>query len=173
MSSLGVAPDFIISFHSNPLRNGTILLLFLGFESLDPESLVRRSMPFSRGSSQPRDFIHVSYVSCICRQVLYHLRHLGSPFSVSRNIIKDFKMQGDKGCESHSVVPDPLRPHGLYSPWNSPCQNTGVGSLSLLQGIFPTQESNQSVLHCRWILYQLSYQGSLKYSVTSLQRRSI
>ena len=91
-----------------------------------------------------------------------------------------------------------LRPHGLYSPWNSPDQNTGVGSLSLLQGIFPTQRSNrlpalqvdslpieppgkpkntgvgslsllqgifptqelnQGLLHCREILYQLSYQG--------------
>ena len=41
-------------------------------------------------------------------------------------------------------------------------KNTGVGSLSLLQGIFPTQESNQGLLHCRWILYQLSYQGSPK-----------
>ena len=40
-------------------------------------------------------------------------------------------------------------------------KNTGVGSLSLLQGIFPTQESNQGLSHCRWILYQLSYQGSL------------
>ena len=39
-------------------------------------------------------------------------------------------------------------------------KNTRVGSLSLLQGIFPTQESNQGLLHCRWIIYQLSYQGS-------------
>ena len=39
---------------------------------------------------------------------------------------------------SRSVVSDSLRPHRLYSPWNSPGQNTGVGSLSLLQGIFPT-----------------------------------
>ena len=39
-------------------------------------------------------------------------------------------------------------------------KNTGVGSLSLLKWIFLTQESNQSLLHCRWILYQLSYQGS-------------
>ena len=54
-----------------------------------------------------------------------------------------------------------LRPHGLYSPWNSPGQNTGVGSLSLLQGIFPTQGLNWGLLHCRWILYQLSYQGIL------------
>ena len=92
-----------------------------------------------------------------------------------------------------------LRPH-RYSPWNCLGQNTGVGSLSLLQGtfpnpgikpkspalqsdslpaepqgkskdtgvgsqsllqwIFPTQEFNQGLLHCRWIFYQLSYQGS-------------
>ena len=46
------------------------------------------------------------------------------------------------------------------SPWNSPGQNTGVGSLLLLQQIFPTQESNWGLLHCRQIFYQLSYQGS-------------
>ena len=46
-----------------------------------------------------------------------------------------------------------LRPRGLYSPWNSPGQNTGVGSLSLLQGIFPTHGLNPSHLHCRWILF--------------------
>ena len=40
-------------------------------------------------------------------------------------------------------------------------KNTGVGSLSLLQQIFLTQESNWGLLHCRWILYQLSYQGNL------------
>ena len=43
-----------------------------------------------------------------------------------------------KWSEIFSVVSDSLRPHRLYSPWNSPGQNTGVGSLSLLQGIFPT-----------------------------------
>ena len=91
-------------------------------------------------------------------------------------------------------MPNSLWPHGLYGPCNSPGQNTGMGSLSLLQGIFPTQrsnpgrfftswakrkpkntgvgslsllqqifltqESNQVLLYCRWILYQLSYQGS-------------
>ena len=96
---------------------------------------------------------------------------------------------------------DSLLLHGLYSPRNSLGQNTGVGSLSLLQGIFPTlgikprspalqadsspaepqvkpkntgvgsgsflqqifptQELNQGLLHCRWILYQLNYQGAL------------
>ena len=62
--------------------------------------------------------------------------------------------------ENRSVVSVSLRPRGLYSPWNSPGQNTGVGSLSLLQGIFPTQGLNPGLLHCRQILYRLSHQGS-------------
>ena len=52
-----------------------------------------------------------------------------------------------------------LWPHRLYSPWNSPGQDTGVGSLSLLQGIFPTQGSNLGLMHCRQILYQLNNKG--------------
>ena len=64
-----------------------------------------------------------------------------------------------KWSESHSVVSDSLLSHWLYSPWNSPGQDTGVGSLSLLQGIFPTQVLNPGLLHCRQIPYQLSYQG--------------
>ena len=67
-----------------------------------------------------------------------------------------------KSGESRSVVSDSLRPHGLYSPWNSPGQNTGVGSLSILQGIFPTQGSSPGLPRCRRILYQLSHQGSLE-----------
>ena len=51
-------------------------------------------------------------------------------------------------------------PWTIYSPWNSPGQNTKVGSFSLLQGIFPTQGSNPGFLHCRQILYQLSHKGS-------------
>ena len=58
------------------------------------------------------------------------------------------------------VTSDSLQPHGQYSPWNSPGQNTGVGSLSLLQGIFSTQGSNPGLSHCRQILYQLSHKGS-------------
>ena len=65
-----------------------------------------------------------------------------------------------KWSESRSVVSDFLWPHGLYSPWNALGQNTGVGSLSLLQGIFPTQGSNPGLSHCRQILYQLSHKGS-------------
>ena len=65
-----------------------------------------------------------------------------------------------KESESRSVVSDSLRPHRLHSPWNSPSQNTGVGSIPLLQGIFPTQGSNPGLPHCRQILYQLSHEGS-------------
>ena len=104
-----------------------------------------------------------------------------------------------KWSEIHSVVSDSLWSHGLYSPWNSPGKNTGVGSLSFLQGssqsrdqiqvsasqadslpaepqgkpknigvgslslpqwIFSPQELNWGLLHCRQVLYQLSYQGS-------------
>ena len=62
--------------------------------------------------------------------------------------------------ESHSVVSDSLWPHGVYSPWNPPDQNTRVGSLSLLQGVFPSQGWNPGLLHCRQVLYHLSHQGS-------------
>ena len=54
-------------------------------------------------------------------------------------------------CESHSVMSDSLRPHGLCSPWNSPGQNTGVGRLFLLQG-----SSQPCLLYCVLILNQLS-----------------
>ena len=66
------------------------------------------------------------------------------------------------GCESESrsVMSNSWRPHGLHNPWNSPDQNTGVGSHSLLQGFFLTQGSNPGLWHYRQILYQLSHQGS-------------
>ena len=51
-------------------------------------------------------------------------------------------------------------PLGLLCPWNSPGQNIGVGSPSLFQEIFPTQESNSDLLHCRQTLYHLSHRSS-------------
>ena len=50
--------------------------------------------------------------------------------------------------------------HELYSPWKSLDRNIRISILSLLQGIFPTQGLNPGLLHCRWILYQLSHKGS-------------
>ena len=60
-----------------------------------------------------------------------------------QSLVKELKSHKPKWSESRSVMSRSLRPHGLYSPWNSPGQNTGVGSRSLLQGIFPTQGLNQ------------------------------
>ena len=64
--------------------------------------------------------------------------------------------------ESRSAMSDSFRPHGLYSPWNSPGLTTGVGSFSLLQGIFPTQGSNSGLSHSRWILLPAEPQGKPK-----------
>ena len=85
--------------------------------------------------------------------------HLGSPDAATLNVTEFSE------SESHSVVSDSLQPHGLYSPWDSPGQNTGMGSLSLLQGIFPTQGLNLGLLFSRQILYQLSHKGSLRILV--------
>ena len=77
----------------------------------------------------------------------------------------------ERESESHSVVSNSLWPHGLYSSWNSPGQNTGLGKLSLLQGNL----TNPGLLHCRWILYQLSHKGNplVAYTVFKLKKLSI
>ena len=75
--------------------------------------------------------------------------------------------------KSCSIVSDSLRPHGLYNPWNSPGQNTGVGSLSLLQGIIPTQGSNLGLLHRRQVLYHLSHQESSSQMLAAAAAKSL
>ena len=73
------------------------------------------------------------------------------------NVEKTFFTINSEVTQSCPTLWDPM---DLHSPWNFSGQNTGVGSLSLLQGIFPTQGSNLGLLHCRHILYQLSHKGS-------------
>ena len=91
-------------------------------------------------------FFCVAAISLLCASIYFYLTDC---------ITENLKMIS-RESESHSVVSDSLRPHELYSPWNSPGQNTEVGSLSLLQGMFPTQGSNPGLSHCRQILYQSS-----------------
>ena len=67
-----------------------------------------------------------------------------------------------KLSENCSVVSDSATPWAIHSSWNSPGQNTGAGSLSLLQGIFPTQGLNLDLMHCRWILYRAEPPGKPK-----------
>ena len=152
-------------------------------------------------------FFPLSFIAIVVVQLLSGvtlcdprgLQHNRFPYpSLSPSLFKLMSIESES--ESCSVMSDSLKPHGLYglyySPWNSPGQNTGVGSrslfqeifptriepssptlqadslpaeppgkpkntregsLSLFQQIFPNQESNPGLLHCRWILYQLSY----------------
>ena len=92
--------------------------------------------------------------------LLYYWVTWAKYLAVQRLGFPTYKSQNSTESESRSVVCDCLQPQGQYSPWNCPGQNTGVGSLSLLQGILPTQGSNPGLLHCRHILYQLSHKRS-------------
>ena len=83
-------------------------------------------------------------------------------FSFSISLCNEYSrlISFENESEICSVMSTCLWPHGLYSRRNSPGQNAGVSSLSLLQGSFPTQGSNPGLLHCKWILYQLRHKGS-------------
>ena len=105
---------------------------------------------FSKSGRWYTAFIKLSQLFFCLEKLLFYLHFLKNPFAGYRML----------ESESHSVMSDSLRPHGLYSPWNSPGQKTGVGSRSLSQGIFPTQGSNPGLPHCRQILYQLSHRGN-------------
>ena len=101
---------------------------------------------------------HSSKTSIQC-SLAFFMVQLSHPHMTSGKIMK--------WSVSHLVVYDSLWPSGLkltrlLCPWNSPGKNTGMGSHSLLQGIFLTQGSNPGLLHCRQILYQLTHQGSLQ-----------
>ena len=143
---------------------------------------------------------HIPYLGIIFRNVLKQVAGLPLLSRGQKALSWNRDYAWESESESCSLVYDSLQPHGLYSPWNSPGQNTGVaafpfsrdllnpgikprsaalqadslpaeplgkpkntgvGSLSLLHRIFPTQELNQGHLYCRWILYQLNNQGSL------------
>ena len=104
------------------------------------------AFPFSRGSSQPRDGSNPGLLHC--RQILYQLSHKKTLDLVTKDI--------------HLI--------GIHvsGPWDSLGQNTGLGSLSLLQGIFPNQVSNPGLPHCRQILYHLSHKGSPPYWLSGI-----
>ena len=114
--------------------------------------------------------IHTFNIFLTDQRLLYYILTFFISFPSSLDILWEFyfgrrmlwpqKVKNE--CESHSTVSDSLKPHGPYSPWNSPGLNTVVGSLSLLQGIFLTQGLNLGLPHCQQFLYQLSHKGSLR-----------
>ena len=103
--------------------------------------LLSQERPYSLGEKKRKT--STTTVGIICHFFRWTHHHY---------IFHDFLVTGLKWSEICSSVFNTLLPHGPYSPWNSPGQNTGVGSLSLLKG-------NPGLLHCGQILYQLSYQG--------------
>ena len=89
-----------------------------------------------------------------CRWILYQLNHAGSPRTLEWVAYPFSTDLPNPGIEPRSPT---LQVDSLPSKPPGKLKNTGMGSLSLFQGIFLTQESNRGLLRYRWILYQLSY----------------
>ena len=120
-------------------------------------------------NTSPRYYLHSTWCcpdppGAHCSALLFTFKDI----SVSLSILQaphGFQENHKNNSVSCSVVSDSLQPHGLQPtrflcPWDSLGKNTGVGSHSLLQGVFPTQGQNPGLLHCRQILYHLNPKGS-------------
>ena len=85
---------------------------------------------------------------CLCSSALWKVE----PASDETGYLAEevFKQYVERQVKVVQSCTDSLQPHGLYSPWNYPGQNTGVGSLSLIQGIFPTQGLNPGLMAGRF-----------------------
>ena len=128
------------------------------------------------GSSEKNSFWRNSYQglmpggSCICR-IFNVTSAYDINFVTNKNKLNYFEVEvlwnythiSYRSVVKVKVVSDSLQPQVLCSPWNSSGQNTGVGSRSLPQGIFPTQGLNPGLPQGRQILYQLSHKGSPSY----------
>ena len=139
------------------------------------------TISFSREFSQPRYQTRISCVSCIAGRFFtcWDIRSSYNIIIIIPQIVNNTAEQTLINfvftcimhifCKYLITVLNIKSAINYFSQWKwkslshvqlSPDQNTGVCSLSLLKVIFPVQGSNPSLLHCRWILYQLSYQGS-------------
>ena len=131
-----LASDF--TFTTRHVHNWLWLSLFI------PSGVI--SLLFSSsisGPYQPGDFIFQCHIFCLFILFMGFSRQeyqSGLPFP---------SLVGHIGLQTTRIL----------CPWNSPGKNTGVGSHSLLQDIFLTQGLNLGLVHCRQILYHLSYQG--------------
>ena len=114
-----------------------------------------------------------NYIDMCCNYSFSRVRLFVTPWSVAHQAPLPMGILGQEHwswlpCPPPEDLPNPviklrfptLQADSLPSEPQGKPKNTGVGSLFLLQGNFSTQESNQGLLHCRQILYQLSYLGS-------------
>ena len=127
----------------------------------------------------------ITVQKCLHTSVLNHFSHVRlfatlwtvahqAPLSVGilqARILEWVAMTSSRGSCQPGIKPrsPALQLDSLPSEPPGKPKNTRMGSLPLLQGIFPTQELNQGLLHCMWILYQLSYQGSPYLTYTKLK----
>ena len=115
---------------------------------------------------------HILLSPC-CARSLSHVRLFGTPQTQPTRLLGPWGFSRQEHwsgleCPPLGDLPNPgielrsptMQMDSLPSEPRGKPKNTGGGSLSLLQWNFPTLESNQDLQHCRWILYQLSYQGS-------------
>ena len=132
--------------------------------------VVRQQM--TEGRSRKKDF-RVRNLHQIPPYFLYWVNILNFYFEIILRYKQKLQEYMDSSCALSSQVPWKLASYKISSevkvaqlcptlcdPLGFSGQNTGVGSLSLLQGIFPTQGSNPGLPHCRWIVYQLGHKGS-------------
>ena len=125
--------------------------IYIGICSQIPYQLPKRNGSFSYKPGRPP----------LNQEIKVNQHHTVSIGSKVKQVLK-VKV---KVAQSGPTLYDP------YSPRNSPGQNTGVGILSLLQGIFQTQGSNPGLPHCRQILYQLSHKGSPKQVLMNRKKK--
>ena len=152
LSSLSLAPSHILLIktvsNSNPTLASHSSTLPLTLGRFDSES--NQSFPLSAQGNFLLKDCSISAFSVL----------LGIPKESLFLLLVTRSSLFSKGeSESCSVGSKSLQPQGLYSPWNPPGQNTGVGSLSLLEGIFLIQGLDPDLPHCRQIIYQLSHKG--------------
>ena len=124
-----------------------------GSSSLVPKALRKLSVPQHTSSG-------TNILPWFHFKMFYLFHSVSSFWDNCQFYYKNFCTYMKVASKSCSVMSDSLQPLGLYSPWNSSGQNTGMRSHSLLQGIFPTQGLKPGLLHCRQILYQLSHTES-------------
>ena len=124
-----------------------------GSSSLVPKALRKLSVPQHTSSG-------TNILPWFHFKMFYLFHSVSSFWDNCQFYYKNFCTYMKVASKSCSVMYDSLQPLGLYSLWNSSGQNTGMGSHSLLQGIFPTQGLKPGLIHCRQILYQLKYTES-------------
>ena len=140
------------------------LLKLMFIESVMPSNHLILCHPFPLLPSPFPSIKVFSNESAFC---IRWLKHWNFSFSISPSNEYSGLISFVCVCVSHSVVLNSLQTHGLQPtrllcPWDFPGKDTGVGCHFLLQGIFPTHGLNPGLLHCRQILYRLSYREVLK-----------